>query len=50
MSSGLLADATGSIRVPFKGLLAVDTATGAPAWVEMQCIGIPRESECIGAG
>jgi hypothetical protein len=45
----LLAEATGSVRVPFKGLLYADAATGAPAWVEIQCIGIPRESEYIGA-
>jgi hypothetical protein len=44
----LLAGATGSVRVPFKGLLYVDTATGALAWVEIQCIEIPRESEYIG--
>jgi hypothetical protein len=45
----LLAEATGSVRVPFKGLLYADAATGALAWVQMQCIGIPRESEHIGA-
>jgi hypothetical protein len=45
----LLAEATGSVRVPFKGLLYADAATGALAWVEIQCIGIPRESEYIGA-
>jgi hypothetical protein len=45
----LLAEATGSVRVPFKGLLYADAATGALAWVELQCIGIPRESEYIGA-
>ncbi len=45
----LLAEATGSVRVPFKGLLSVDAATGALAWAEIQCIGIPRESEYIGA-
>jgi hypothetical protein len=44
-----LAEATGSVRVPFKGLLYADAATGALAWVEIQCIGIPRESEYIGA-
>jgi hypothetical protein len=37
------------VRVPFKGLLYADAATGALAWVEIQCIGIPRESEYIGA-
>jgi hypothetical protein len=37
------------VRVPFKGLLYADEATGALAWVEIQCIGIPRESEYIGA-
>jgi hypothetical protein len=37
------------MRVPFKGLLYADAATGALEWVEMQCIGIPRESEYIGA-
>ena len=41
----LLAGAAGSVRVPFKGLLYADAATGALAWVEIQCIGIPRESE-----
>jgi VWFA-related protein len=45
----LLAEATGSVRVPFKGLLFADAATGALAWVEIQCIEIPRESEYIGA-
>lgn len=45
----LLAEATGSVRVPFKGLLYADAATGALAWVEIQCMGIPRESEYIGA-
>lgn len=45
----LLAEATGSVRVPFKGLLYADAATGALAWVEIQCIGIPRESEYVGA-
>ena len=45
----LLTEATGSVRVPFKGLLYADAATGALAWVEIQCIGIPRESEYIGA-
>ena len=45
----LLAAATGSVRVPFKGLLYADAATGALVWVEIQCIGIPRESEYIGA-
>ena len=45
----LLAEATGSVRVPFKGLLYADAATGALVWVEIQCIGIPRESEYIGA-
>jgi len=45
----LLAGATGSVRVPFKGLLYADAATGALAWVEIQCVGIPRESEYIGA-
>lgn len=45
----LLAGTTGSVRVPFKGLLYADAATGALAWVEIQCIGIPRESEYIGA-
>jgi VWFA-related protein len=45
----LLTDATGSIRVPFKGLLYADAATGALVWMEIQCIGIPRESEYIGA-
>ncbi len=44
-----LAEATGSRRVPFKGLLYADAATGALAWVEIQCIGIARESEYIGA-
>lgn len=44
-----LAEATGSVRVPFKGLLYADAATGALAWVEMQCIGIPPESAYIGA-
>jgi hypothetical protein len=44
----LLAEATGSVRVPFKGLLYADAATGALAWVEMQCLGIPPESEYIG--
>jgi hypothetical protein len=46
----LLTEATGSVRVPFKGLLYTDAATGALAWVQIQCIGIPRESEYIGAG
>ncbi len=45
----LLAEATGSVRAPFKGLLYADAATGALAWVEIQCIGIPRESEYVGA-
>jgi hypothetical protein len=45
----LLTEVTGSVRVPFKGLLYADAATGALAWVEIQCIGIPRESEYIGA-
>jgi hypothetical protein len=45
----LLAEATGSVRVPFKGLLYADAATGALAWVEIHCIGIPRESEYIAA-
>jgi hypothetical protein len=45
----LLTGATGSVRVRFRGLLYADTATGALAWVEIQCIGIPRESEYIGA-
>ncbi len=45
----VLTEATGSVRVPFKGLLYADAATGALAWVEMQCVGIPRESEYIGA-
>ena len=45
----LLVEGTGSVRVPFKGLLYADAATGALAWVEIQCIGIPRESEYIGA-
>jgi len=44
----LLAGANGSVRVPFKGLLYADAATGALVWVEMQCIEIPRESEYIG--
>lgn len=33
----------------FKGLPYADAATGALAWVEMQCIGIPPESAYIGA-
>ena len=45
----LLAEATGSVRVPFKGLLLADAASGALVWVEIQCIEIPRESEYIGA-
>jgi hypothetical protein len=45
----LLPEATGWVRVPFKGLLYADAATGALAWVEIQCIGIPPESEYIGA-
>lgn len=45
----LLAGATGSVRVPFKGLLYADAATGAMKWVEIQCVGIPRDSEYIGA-
>lgn len=45
----LLAGATGSVRVPCKGLLFADAATGALAWVEIQCIEFPRESEYIGA-
>jgi len=45
----LLVEGTGSVRVPFKGLLYADAATGALAWVEIQCIEIPRESEYIGA-
>lgn len=44
-----LAGVAGSMRVPFKGLLYADAATGAVAWVEIQCIGIPRESEYTGA-
>ncbi len=50
MPEGFLwAEAAGSVRVPFKGLLYADAATGALVWVEIQCIGIPRESEYIGA-
>ncbi|HXE64986.1 MAG TPA: hypothetical protein VN519_15690 [Bryobacteraceae bacterium] len=45
----LLAEATGSVRVPVKGLLHADAATGTVEWVEIQCIEIPRESEYIGA-
>jgi hypothetical protein len=41
----LLTEATGSVRVAFKGLLSADAATGALAWAEIQCLGIPRESE-----
>jgi hypothetical protein len=45
----LLAGATGSVRVPFKGLLYADAATGALVWMEIQCTGIPRESEYLAA-
>jgi len=39
----------GSVRVPFQGLVYADAATGAPAWVEIQLMDIPRESEYIAA-
>jgi hypothetical protein len=43
----VLAEAAGSVRVPFKGLLYADAATGALVWMEIQCVGIPRDSEYI---
>jgi hypothetical protein len=45
----VLADAIGSVRVPFKGFLYADAATGALVRVELQCVDIPGESEYIGA-
>lgn len=45
----LLADSNGSVRVPFKGLLYADAATGALVRVEIQCVDIPPKSEYQGA-
>jgi hypothetical protein len=40
---------SGSVRVPFKGLLYADSATSALVRVEIQCVDIPRKSEYEGA-
>ena len=45
----LLADANGSVRVPFNGLLYADAVTTALVRVEIQCVDIPPESEYVGA-
>jgi hypothetical protein len=45
----LLADSSGSVRIPFKGLLYADAATSALVRVKIQCVDIPRQSEYVGA-
>lgn len=45
----LLADTSGPVRVPFKGLLYADAGTGALLHAQIECFDIPRGSEYIGA-